>query len=107
MAGHLLGGCAMAFWSVMWSTTVQTQITPDVMNRVNAYQVAGSVTGMAIGQALAGPATALIEPRTFMLVSTLVTAGTVTALLSIPPIRRLCHKAQNLNDHPIPAPTRA
>ncbi|MFI0480383.1 MFS transporter [Actinomadura sp. 9N215] len=89
MAGHLLGGCAMAFWSVMWSTSVQTQVAPDVVNRVNAYQVAGSVAGMAVGQALAGPATALIEPRGFMLGSTLVTVGIVAALLSIKPIRRL------------------
>ncbi|MEV4396565.1 MFS transporter [Nonomuraea sp. NPDC049607] len=89
MAGHLIGGCAMAFWSVMWSTTVQTQVAPDVMNRVNAYQVAGSVAGMAVGQALAGPVSALVEPRDFMLVSAVVTVGVVTALLVIGPVRRL------------------
>ncbi|WP_432933809.1 hypothetical protein ACQPZZ_18950 [Microbispora sp. CA-135349] len=60
-----------------------------MVNRVNAYQVAGSVAGMAVGQALAGPVTALVEPRAFMLGSALVTAGVVTALLSIKPVRRL------------------
>ncbi|MER6577246.1 MFS transporter [Nonomuraea sp. NPDC001023] len=94
MAGHLAGGCAMAFWSVMWSTTVQTQVAPDVLNRVNAYQVAGSVAGMAVGQALAGPVTALVEPRAFMLVSALVTVGVVTALLVIGPVRRLGRRSQ-------------
>ncbi|TMQ80806.1 MFS transporter, partial [Actinomadura soli] len=89
MAGHLLGGCALAFWSVMWSTSVQTQVAPDVLNRVNAYQIAGSVAGMAAGQALAGPATALVEPRTFMLGSALVTIGIVAALLLIRPVRQL------------------
>ncbi|MFC7561788.1 MFS transporter [Actinomadura namibiensis] len=89
MAGHLLGGCALAFWSVMWSTSVQTQIPPDVVNRVNAYQVAGSVAGMAVGQALAGPATTLVEPRAFLLGSALVTAGVAAALLLIGPVRRL------------------
>ncbi|WP_049566941.1 MFS transporter [Nonomuraea sp. SBT364] len=89
MAGHLLGGCAWAFWSVMWSTSVQTQVAPDVLNRVNAYQVAGSVAGMAVGQALAGPVAAVIEPRAFMLGSALVAAGVVAALLSIRPVRRL------------------
>ncbi|GAA4232881.1 MFS transporter [Actinomadura meridiana] len=107
MAGHLLGGCAMAFWSVMWSTTVQTQITPDVMNRVNAYQVAGSVTGMAIGQALAGPATKLVEPRTFMLGSTLITITTITALLLIKPIRNLRHTTPKAPDQPTPTPAAA
>ncbi|WP_406315050.1 MFS transporter [Streptosporangium sp. NBC_01639] len=102
MAGHLLGGCALAFWSVMWSTSVQTQVTPDVVNRVNAYQVAGSVAGMAVGQALAGPVTALVEPRAFMLGSALVTVGVVTALLSIKPVRRLSREPQKAGGRSIP-----
>ncbi|MEV3984857.1 MFS transporter [Nonomuraea sp. NPDC049758] len=104
MAGHLLGGCAMAFWSVMWSTTVQTQVAPDVLNRVNAYQVAGSVAGMAVGQALAGPVTALVEPRVFMLGSALVTVGVVTALLVIRPVRRLGRRSQASGSGPVTVP---
>ncbi|MFI7424470.1 MFS transporter [Nonomuraea sp. NPDC049684] len=104
MAGHLAGGCAMAFWSVMWSTTVQTQIAPDVLNRVNAYQVAGSVAGMAVGQALAGPVTALVEPRVFMLGSALVTVGVVTALLVIGPVRRLGRRSQASASGPVTVP---
>ncbi|QFY07902.1 MFS transporter [Nonomuraea phyllanthi] len=104
MAGHLLGGCALAFWSVMWSTSVQTQVAPDVVNRVNAYQVAGSVAGMAVGQALAGPVTALVEPRAFMLGSALVTAGVVAALLLIRPVRRLGREPQEAADRSISLP---
>ncbi|MEU1724706.1 MFS transporter [Nonomuraea sp. NPDC005692] len=104
MAGHLAGGCAMAFWSVMWSTTVQTQVAPDVLNRVNAYQVAGSVAGMAVGQALAGPVTALVEPRVFMLGSALVTVGVVTALLVIGPVRRLGRRSQASASGPVKVP---
>jgi predicted MFS family arabinose efflux permease len=104
MAGHLLGGCALAFWSVMWSTSVQTQVAPDVVNRVNAYQVAGSVAGMAVGQALAGPVTALVEPRAFMLGSALVTVGVVAALLLIKPIRRLGREPQEAGGRSIPVP---
>ncbi|WP_327088904.1 MFS transporter [Nonomuraea sp. NBC_01738] len=89
MGGHLLGGCAMAFWSVMWSTSVQTRVAPDVLNRVNAYQVAGSVAGMAVGQALAGPVATVIEPRVFLFGSALVTVGVAAALLLIGPVRRL------------------
>jgi hypothetical protein len=101
MAGHLLGGCASAFWSVMWSTSVQTRVAPDVVNRVNAYQVAGSVAGMAVGQALAGPVTTLVEPRTFMLGSALATAGVVAALLSIRPVRRLGRESREAGGRPI------
>ncbi|MFD9939461.1 MFS transporter [Nonomuraea sp. NPDC059023] len=89
MAGHVLGGIALAFWSVMWTTSVQTQVAPDVLNRVSAYQVAGSVAGMAVGQALAGPAALLVEPRTFLLGSAMVTVGVVAALLLIRPVRDL------------------
>ncbi|MEV4890388.1 MFS transporter [Nonomuraea sp. NPDC055795] len=89
MAGHVLGGIALAFWSVMWTTSVQTRVAPDVLNRVSAYQVAGSVAGMAVGQALAGPAALLVEPRTVLLGSAMVTVGVVAALLLIRPVRDL------------------
>ncbi|MFI6818738.1 MFS transporter [Nonomuraea sp. NPDC050328] len=104
MIGHLLGGCALAFWSVMWSTTVQTQVAPDVVNRVNAYQVAGSVAGMAVGQALAGPISLVIAPRDFMLGSALVTLGVAAALLLIKPIRNLPRAAPTPTTEPAPIP---
>ncbi|MFI6293579.1 MFS transporter [Nonomuraea sp. NPDC050790] len=100
MAGHVLGGVALAFWSVMWSTSVQTQVAPDVLNRVSAYQVAGSVAGMAVGQALAGPAALVIEPRTFLLGSAVVTMAVAAALLLIRPVRALTPAAP----HPEPEP---
>ncbi|MEV0582667.1 MFS transporter [Nonomuraea sp. NPDC050310] len=104
MIGHLLGGCALAFWSVMWSTTVQTQVAPDVVNRVNAYQVAGSVAGMAVGQALAGPISLVIAPRDFMLGSALVTLGVAAALLLIKPVRNLPRAAPTPTTEPAPIP---
>jgi MFS family permease len=89
MAGHLIGGASWAFWSVMWSTSVQTQVAPDVLNRVTAYEVAGSVSGVAVGQALVGPLSSVVEPRDLLLLSTGVSAAVCAALLLIPPIRRL------------------
>jgi MFS family permease len=89
MAGHLLGGFSWAFWSVMWSTSVQTLVAPEVLNRVTAYEVAGSVCGMAVGQALVGPAATVVAPRDLLLLSTAVTAGVCAAVLLIRPVRRL------------------
>ncbi|GGS79158.1 MFS transporter [Planobispora rosea] len=89
MAGHLLGGTAWAFWSVMWSTSVQTQVVPDVLNRVTAYEVAGSVAGVAVGQALVGPVSEIVSPRDLLLVSTGVSFAVCAALLLTPPVRRL------------------
>ena len=89
MACHLLGGCAWAFWSVMWSTSVQTQVAPDILNRVTAYEVAGSVSGIAVGQALVGPVSAAVDPRTLLFVSTGVCISVCAALLLTKPIRNL------------------
>nr|WP_189970181.1 MFS transporter [Streptomyces avidinii] len=69
LAGHVLGGAAIAFWSVMWATSVQTHTPPGVLNRVTAYELAGSVSGIALGQLLAGPATALASSGRLLLVS--------------------------------------
>ncbi|AEV83639.1 MFS transporter [Actinoplanes sp. SE50] len=88
-AGHLIGGAAWAFWSVMWSTSVQTRVPGEVLNRVTAYEMAGSVSGVAVGQALAGPLTTVVPPRDLMLLATLVTLVVVALLLAIRPIRGL------------------
>ncbi|MFJ2094340.1 MFS transporter [Streptomyces sp. NPDC087901] len=89
LAGHVLGGGALAFWSVMWATSVQTHTPPAVLNRVTAYELAGSVSGIAVGQILAGPATALASPERLLLVSAGTCLVGCVALLSIPAIRTL------------------
>ncbi|MER5761876.1 MFS transporter [Streptomyces sp. NPDC002082] len=89
LAGHVVGGGAWAFWSVMWATSVQTHTPPEVLNRVTAYELAGSVSGIALGQILAGPATELASPETLLLVSAGTCLAGCVALLSIPAIRTL------------------
>ncbi|MFJ7270294.1 MFS transporter [Streptomyces sp. NPDC099050] len=89
LAGHVLGGGAWAFWSVMWATSVQTHTPPEVLNRVTAYELAGSVSGIALGQILAGPATELASPHTLLLVSAGTCLAGCVALLSTPAIRTL------------------
>ncbi len=92
VAGHLVGGVSWAFWSVMWSTSVQTLVAPEVLNRVTAYEVAGSVSGVAIGQALVGPVSSVVAPRDLLLLSTAVTVAVCASLLLIAPVRRLRRK---------------
>jgi MFS family permease len=87
--GHVIGGAAWAFWSVMWSTSVQTLVPPAVLNRVTAYEVAGSVSGVALGQALVGPVSGVVAPRDLLVVATVVAFGVVAALLLVRPIRDL------------------
>ncbi|WP_307804740.1 MFS transporter [Streptomyces sp. VRA16 Mangrove soil] len=89
LVGHALGGAALAFWSVMWATSVQTHTPPEVLNRVSAYELAGSVSGIAIGQILAGPAIELASPARLLTVSSTVCLAGCAALLAIPAIRGL------------------
>ncbi|WP_329376339.1 MFS transporter [Streptomyces sp. NBC_01351] len=89
LAGHVLGGGALAFWSVMWATSVQTHTPSAVLNRVSAYELAGSVSGIALGQILAGPAIALASPGRLLLVSAGACLAGCVALLATPAIRTL------------------
>ncbi|MFC8824416.1 MFS transporter [Streptomyces sp. NPDC057137] len=89
LAGHALGGGALAFWSVMWATSVQTHTPSAVLNRVSAYELAGSVSGIALGQMLAGPALALASPGRLLLVSAGTCLAGCVALFAIPAIRTL------------------
>jgi predicted MFS family arabinose efflux permease len=73
----------------MWSTSVQTQVAPDVLNRVTAYEVAGSVAGMAVGQALVGPVVEVVDPRALIFVSAGVSFAVCAALLLVPAVRGL------------------
>ncbi|MFD6277146.1 MFS transporter [Streptomyces sp. NPDC060209] len=89
LTGHVIGGGALAFWSVMWATSVQTHTPPAVLNRVTAYELAGSVSGIALGQILAGPATTLASPGRLLLVSAGACLAGCVALFATPAIRTL------------------
>ncbi|KJY30301.1 MFS transporter [Streptomyces sp. NRRL S-495] len=89
LAGHVLGGAALAFWSVMWATSVQTHTPPAVLNRVSAYELAGSVSGISLGQLLAGPAAALASPDRLLLVSAGACLAGCAVLFALPAVRTL------------------
>jgi hypothetical protein len=88
-AGAAVAGAGMSFWGVMWATSVQTQVPPDVLNRIHAYDVAGSLAMMPVGQALAGPAASALGAGHVLLVSAAVSLVVPTALLAVPAIRDL------------------
>ncbi|MET8828625.1 MFS transporter [Streptomyces sp. NPDC004610] len=88
-AGAAVAGAGMAFWGVMWATSVQTQVQPDVLNRIHAYDVAGSLAMMPVGQALAGPAAAALGAGGVLMVAAVTSVFVVIALLAIPAVRNL------------------
>ncbi|MER0241749.1 MFS transporter [Streptomyces sp. HSW2009] len=88
-AGAVVAGLGMAFWGVMWATSIQTQVPHEVLNRVYAYDIAGSIAFLPVGEALAGPAAGLVGRRTMLLAGAACTLAVSVALLSVPAIRRL------------------
>ncbi|MEU9732921.1 MFS transporter [Streptomyces sp. NPDC048002] len=88
-AGAAVAGAGMSFWSVMWATTVQTQVPPDVLNRIHAYDVAGSLAMMPVGQALAGPSAAALGAGHVLVVAGAMSLVVAAVLLCVRPIRDL------------------
>ncbi|GAA4690119.1 MFS transporter [Streptomyces buecherae] len=82
-------GVGITFWGVMWATSVQTQVPGEVLNRVHAYEVAGSVGMFPVGSALAGPAVGAFGTDEVLLVGVVVALLTAAALLAARPIRTL------------------
>ncbi|WP_405899235.1 MFS transporter [Streptomyces sp. NBC_00727] len=88
-AGQLVAGAASAFWLVMWSTTVQTHVPPESLNRLHAYDVAGSLLMVAAGRALAGPVADQLGTGEVLIAGAVINMLTVGVLLAARPIRRL------------------
>ncbi|MFB6815293.1 MFS transporter [Streptomyces sp. NPDC056347] len=88
-AGWALAGAGLAYWSVIWATTVQTQIPAELLNRVYTYDVAGSLLSMALGRSLAGPLASVTGQRTLMVLATALGLVCAGLLLAVPAIRRL------------------
>ncbi|WP_061300461.1 MFS transporter [Herbidospora cretacea] len=89
VTGYTLAGAAWAFWSVMWATSVQTQVPGEVLNRVTAYEVAGSVLSIPIGQSLGPIVGEAVGARTVILAGFFAGLAGIGVLLSIRPVRNL------------------
>ncbi|MCY0950073.1 hypothetical protein [Streptomyces sp. H27-S2] len=89
MLGYGLSGLGWAFWGVQWAVAVQTRIPADRLNRVAAYEVAGSILAVPFGQVLAGPASAVFGVHRLLAAGAAIGLGCALALLAVRPIRRL------------------
>jgi hypothetical protein len=89
MACTAVSGASIGFWGVMWATSVQTLVPGPILNRLHALEVAGSLSMMPAGQALAGPASALFGARTVLVAGGFMVLVVAVALLAARPIREL------------------
>ncbi|MEV6608659.1 MFS transporter [Kutzneria sp. NPDC051319] len=87
--GFAVTGGVQTFWSVMWATSIQTQIPGSILNRIHAYEVAGSLAMMPVGQALAGPAAGALGAEPVLLIGAVAAVAGMAALLLAPPVRDL------------------
>jgi MFS family permease len=87
--GFAIAGGVQTFWSVMWATSIQTQIPGSILNRIHAYEVAGSLAMMPVGQALAGPAAGVSGSGPVLLVGAVAAVAGMVALLLARPVRDL------------------
>jgi hypothetical protein len=94
-----VSGFAWAFWSIMWQTCVQTQVSPSVLNRVTSYEVLGSTGSLPIGQAFAGPVAGVVGAERVLGTSVLVGLLGCTTLLLVPAVRRL----RRVTEEPVPS----
>lgn len=88
-AAQIAVGAGIGVWGVMWATSVQTQVPGEVLNRVHAFEVAGSVGMYPVGSALAGPAVRDFGTDRVLMVGVVAGLLTAAALLAVRPIRTL------------------
>ena len=84
-----VSGVGMAFWIVMFHTSVQTHIPQDVLGRVHAYDAAGSLVMKPVGQAVAGPLAVVAGAVPLLYVSASMALVACALLLAIPAVRGL------------------
>ncbi|WP_443071492.1 MFS transporter [Streptomyces sp. NBC_01465] len=91
-AGFFIGGAAFAYWLVMWSTTVQTHVPQEALNRIHAYDVAGSLIMLAVGRALAGPVAEAVGMKQVLIAGAVINVGVCGVLFAVPAVRNLRRK---------------
>ena len=89
MAAQAVAGTGFALWGVMWSTSLQTKIPPTALSRVSAYDIAGSITVIPIGRALAGPVADQVGESRMLVISSVLAVLAIAVLIAIPEVRNL------------------
>jgi hypothetical protein len=84
-----IGGVQLAVFMVVWDTTMQREVPPDVMARVSAYDWFGSLVFLPIGFAIAGPLAGAIGFRTSFVVASVYCVASTLLVLCVGQVRTL------------------
>jgi MFS family permease len=84
-----IGGAGLAFWGVMFHTSVQTLIPQHVLGRVHAYDAAGSLVMLPVGQAIAAPVAVALGTVPVLFTAACMGLFVCALLLAVPAVRNL------------------
>jgi Transmembrane secretion effector len=82
-----VSGVACGIEAVIFPTTIQTSIPPDVLSRVTAIDLVGSEGGQPVGYALAGPMGTAVGARTLLAAAAIGMLIASLAFIMIRPLR--------------------
>lgn len=87
VAGAFAAGIGSAVFNVLWDTTMQREIPPQVLSRVSAYDWFGSVAFLPVGYAVAGPLAGLLTVTGTLWLATGWLVVTTGIVLAVPGVR--------------------
>jgi len=85
--GAFAGGFGLAIFNTLFETTVQQNIPPSLLSRVAAIDWMLSASLLPLGQALAGPVSAIVGIRAIFVFSAAWIVVSTVAILAVPDIR--------------------
>lgn len=88
-AGGFVMGVSLAVFGVLWNTTMQREVPPEVLSRVSSYDWFGSLVFLPVGFALSGPVSAALGIRTTFIASSIWCVASTLAVLAVPSVSGL------------------
>jgi MFS family permease len=88
-AGAFAAGVAMAVFGVLWNTTMQREVPPEVLSRVSSYDWFGSLVFLPLGFALVGPVSSAIGIRATFIGASIWCVLSTLAVLAVPSVTGL------------------
>jgi len=84
-----VAGVGSEIFGLLWHTTVQQEIPPDMLSRVYSYDALGSLALVPIGYAVAGPIADAIGVRATLWGAAAIGFGVTLAVLAVRDVRTL------------------
>lgn len=84
-----LGGVAQAVFSVLWVTTMQTQVPADRLARLTSFDQFGGLVMVPLGFAIGGAAQGAIGASAGLVIGAVVLVAATVAALAFPSVRHL------------------